>query len=314
MSSLIKNVITGGAGFIGSHLIDKLLEDGESVVCIDNFYSGNQLNIEHLTGNPKFKFIYHDLLEPLNEDIRCEKVWHLACPASPTKYLENTLLTSKVNYIGTLNMLEFARKQRAKFFFASSSEIYGSTSTYPQKEDSLIAIQTNSLRSCYSEGKRIAESLCYDYKRIYGLQIRIARIFNTYGPRLTPDDGRVISNFINRGLKDRPITIYGNGSQTRTFTYIEDIIDGICLLMNSNYFDPVNLGGVEEISINDLAQLIMKILAKDLKIQYEFNSDDNVIRRKPDITFAMKNLNWYPKEKLIDGLKKTISFSRENIK
>ena len=172
MGNTIKNLITGGAGFIGSHLADKLLNRGESVVCIDNFYSGDEGNIKHLNKNPKFDFIYHDLLKPFNEDINCDKVWHLACPASPVKYLEDTLLTSKINYYGTLNMLEFAKKYNSKFFFASSSEIYGSTSIYPQKEDSLIDIKTNSIRSCYSEGKRIAENLCYNYKEIYGLEIR----------------------------------------------------------------------------------------------------------------------------------------------
>lgn len=308
------NLITGGAGFIGSHLVEKLIFAGEKVICLDDFSTGFKENISHLKDHPNFKFILHDVTQPFDENISVDNVWHLACPASPKKYLENPLATAKINYLGTLNMLEFSKKCGAKFFFASSSEIYGSSSSYPQHENSEIDIKTNSLKSCYSEGKRIAESLCFYYQKIYDLDIRIARIFNTYGPRLSSNDGRVISNFISSGINSKPLIIYGDGFQTRSFCFIDDMVEGIIKLMKSNYSFSINLGSDNEISINDLSILILDLIGNKSEVEYKLNEYEDIKKRKPNIKTAREKLNWYPKVDLKFGLKKTISFFRENLK
>ena len=306
----MKNLVTGGAGFLGSHLIDNLIKKNEKVICLDNYYTGTSKNIEKWLNHPNFKLIEHDITDPIQ--IETDKIWHLACPASPLHYQLDPIKTARTSFLGTYNMLELATKVHAKILFASSSEIYGSTTEHPQNENSLIDVKTNSLRSCYSEGKRMAETLCFNYKDLYGVDVRIARIFNTYGPRLSFDDGRVISNFINNALKGLPLKIYGDGKQTRSFSYVDDIVEGLLLLMNSEYNKPINLGSVDEISINDLANLISHLIEINVSCNFEHNPFDDVYHRRPDINDAIRNLKWHPKIKLIDGLKKTISFFREN--
>ena len=308
----MKNIVTGGAGLIGSHLIDKLIDSNEEVICLDNFATGNYANIKHHLSNPNFKFIYHDVTnKPPN--INCQRIWHMACPASPTKYQINPIETMKICFIGTYNMLELAFKHNSQFLLASTSEIYGNPKVHPQDEEYEGSVNTSSIRACYEEGKRIAETLCFDFNRKYDLDIRIARIFNTYGPRMDIEDGRVISNFIVQSLRSKAITIYGDGSQTRSFCYVDDMVSGIINLMNSNYQRPINLGHDKEYKILDLAD----------KIRYKINSNVNYkifelpegdpLRRNPSIELAKQILNWEPKFGLNEGLDKTIKFFKNNL-
>ena len=302
----VRNLVTGGAGFLGSHLVEKLLDAGEEVICLDNYYSGNKNNVSKWISNPKFELIRHDVTNPINLEV--DKIWHLACPASPKSYQLNPIKTSKTSFLGTYNMLGLARRVNAKFLMASTSEVYGDPKVHPQPETYNGSVNPIGIRSCYDEGKRIAESLCIDYERMHGCDIRIARIFNTYGPRMLPYDGRVISNFIVQALKNKPITIYGNGSQTRSFCYVDDMIEGFISLMSSNYKKPVNIGNPKEFSILELANLISKKLNKKLNFEYKPLPQDDPIQRKPLIELALKELKWKPKVELSEGLDRTIEY------
>ena len=268
--------------------------------------TGDYSNIKHLVGHKSFKLIEHDITNPIDIDI--DKIWHLACPASPIHYQKDPIKTTKINFIGTLNMLELAFKQNAHIFLASTSEVYGDPEISPQKESYKGSVNNIGIRSCYDEGKRIAESLCFDYHRIHGINIHVARIFNTYGPRMSPDDGRVISNFIVQAISKEDLTIYGNGEQTRSFCYVDDLIDGIYKLMYSDIKGPLNLGNPNEITINQLSSIIRTKINKDLKIIYKPLPKDDPFKRKPSIDLAKKEIDWEPKIDLEDGLNKTITY------
>ena len=304
----MKNIVTGGAGFIGSHLIDTLMNNGENVVCIDDFSSGNEQNIDHWKKNSKFSLINHDIEEPIN--IETDRIWHFACPASISKYQQDPIKTSKTNFIGTLNMLQLSKKTKAKFLLASTSEVYGEPQEHPQKEEYLGSVNSIGIRSCYVEGKRMAESLTFDFARKYNLDIKIARIFNSYGPRIKPNDGRVISNFISQALTNKPFTIFGNGKQTRSFCFIKDLIDGLIKLMNSKYTGPINIGNPEECNILELAKIINDKAGNKFKFVNLPLPENDPVRRKPDITFAKNALLWTPKIHLSDGLDQTINYSK----
>ena len=300
------NLVTGGAGFIGSHLIDRLMNLGEEVICIDNFSTGTDKNIIRWLGNQRFKYIKHDIIKPI--DLNVKNIWHLACPASPYKYKLDPINTTKINFLGTENILSLAEKNNARIFFASSSEIYGDPLVHPQDENYKGNVNNIGPRSCYDEGKRVAESLCFDYKRMFNVEIRVARIFNTYGPRMFSDDGRVISNFINEALKGNSLKIYGNGMQTRSFCYISDLIEGILKLMYSDFSGPINLGNDEEITILGLAELIIKKTNPNLSIEFNKLPDDDPKMRKPNISLARNTLGWVPEINLSNGLDETIKY------
>ena len=306
----MRNLITGGAGFIGSHLINKLLNDGEDVICLDNYFTGSKNNLKNFFDNPNFELIRHDVTEPILVEV--DKIWHLACPASPIHYQRNPIKTSKTIFLGTYNMLGLAKRVNAKFLLASTSEVYGDPEVSPQDELYRGKVNTTGLRSCYDEGKRIAETLTSDYKRIHGLDVRIARIFNTYGPNMSPNDGRVISNFIVQALNNKSLTIYGDGKQTRSFCYVDDLIDGLTKLMQSNYTNPMNLGNPDEFKIIELAEIIKRKISSNLPIEKKELPEDDPIQRKPDINLAIKKLNWTPKIKLNEGLDKTIEYFKRH--
>ena len=305
----MKILITGGAGFIGSNLTKYLLKENHIVYCIDNNFTGNLNNIKDCIDNKNFFYIYHDVINPIpyiNDDIH--QIYHLACPASPPKYQADPIYTSKVCYIGTLNVLELAKKKNARVLLTSTSEIYGEPQISPQIETYRGNVNTIGIRSCYDEGKRIAETLMMDFHRKYNIDIRIARIFNTYGPYMDKTDGRVISNFINQALKNIDITIYGDGSQTRSFCYITDQINGLVKLMNSNYCKPVNIGNPNELTIKDVASKIIKLTNSKSKLIYLPLPKDDPTNRKPDITLAKRILEWNPNINLNEGLIKTIEY------
>ena len=304
----INNLVSGGAGFLGSHLIDKLLAKGENVLCIDNFSTGKTDNIIHLKNNSNFFLIQHDVIQPFKSEIPIDKIWHLACPASPYQYQKDPLRTIRINYEGTFNILNLAKDFKSKLLFTSTSEVYGLSKGLTQNEDMLINLSTNSPRACYSEGKRIAETLVNVFGRINNLQIRLARVFNTYGPRLNTNDGRVISNFINQSLNNKKLTIYGEGLQTRSFCYVDDMVNGLIELMESEYSKPVNLGNDQEITIIDLAILIISKI--NPKISFEFSDlpTDDPTSRKPCLDIAKRELCWEAKIDLSEGLDKTISY------
>ncbi len=306
----MKNIVTGGAGFIGSHLIDFLMKNGEEVICIDNFSSGFKNNVEYWINHSNFKLIEHDIIKPI--EIKADKIWHLACPASIAQYQKDPIKTSKINFIGTLNMLELAQKTKAKFLLASSSEVYGNPKEHPQKEVYWGYVNSIGKRSCYDEGKRIAESLTFDFFRAHNLDIKIARIFNTYGPRIQPKDGRVISNFISQALQNKPLTIYGEGHQTRSFCFIFDLISGLIKLMNSKYNGPINLGNPEEYSIFNLAQIICDKVGINFKFSTHPLPENDPLARKPDIKLANDCLCWSPKINLSSGLDQTINYFKKN--
>ena len=302
---MIKNLVVGGLGFIGSNLIDKLIQLDEEVICLDNFSSGQSHYLKKWENHSKFYFLKGDILDSLG--IKFEKLWHLACPASPKMYLKDPILTSKINFEGTLNLLNMAKEQNAKVLFASSSEVYGNCKKFPQDELSLGYINTTNPRSCYAHGKRIAETLCFDFRRSYQMDIKVARIFNTYGPRLNKNDGRVISNFINQALNNLPMTIYGDGLQTRSFCYVDDTINALILLMDSDFNSPMNIGNNYEISIIDLAKLIDKKIHNSQKFIFEEMLHEEPERRCPSLNLAKNVINWEPKVNLEDGLDFTIS-------
>ena len=303
---MVKHIVTGGAGFLGSHLIDKLMSKGHEVICLDNFFTGNKENIVKWIDNPKFELIRHDITEPIL--LEADKIWHLACPASPVHYQYNPIKTSKTSFLGTLNMLGLAKRIKAKILFASTSEIYGNPQEHPQKESYHGFVNPIGIRSCYDEGKRIAETLCFDYQRMHGIDIRVIRIFNTYGPRMMENDGRVVSNFIVQALKNKNITVYGNGSQTRSFCYVDDLINGMIKVMEGNFSGPVNLGNENEITIKELALKIKDKINKHLKIIYKEIPKDDPTRRKPSLELVKEKYNWYPEVEIDQGLEKTIQF------
>ena len=300
-------LITGGAGFLGSHLCEKLLNSDNKIICLDNLYTGNINNIKHLLDNPNFSFVEHDIIEPYNT-INVDEIYNLACPASPPHYQKDPIKTLKTSVIGIINLLEIAKNNNAKILQASTSEIYGNPLMHPQEEEYFGNVNTIGLRSCYDEGKRCAETIISDYRRMYNIETRIVRIFNTYGPKMSPNDGRIISNFIVQALNNNEITVYGDGSQTRSFCYVDDTIDGLIKLMNSNYNMPVNIGNPQEKTVLDIAKLVIKLTNSKSKIVYKPLPSDDPVKRKPDIAKAKSIINWTPKTELELGLSKTIEY------
>ncbi|MBD2233990.1 UDP-glucuronic acid decarboxylase family protein [Phormidium tenue] len=297
-------LVTGGAGFIGSHLIDRLMTEGHEVICLDNFYTGHRHNLLHWLDHPYFEVIRHDVTEPIRLEV--DQIYHLACPASPVHYQYNPVKTIKTNVMGTLNMLGLAKRVKARFLLASTSEVYGDPEVHPQTEDYRGNVNPIGIRSCYDEGKRVAETLSFDYHRQNNVDIRVARIFNTYGPRMLENDGRVVSNFVVQALQGIPLTVYGSGSQTRSFCYVSDLVNGLMRLMNGDYIGPVNLGNPDEYTILQLAQTIQAMVNPDADLIYKPLPQDDPQRRKPDITRAQTFLDWSPTVPLQEGLKLTI--------
>ncbi len=301
-------LITGGAGFLGSHLCDRLVEEDHDVLCLDNFFTGSKRNISHLLGKPNFELMRHDLVQPIF--IEADEIYNLACPASPIHYQYNPVKTVKTSVMGSINMLGLAKRVKAKILQASTSEIYGNPAVHPQKEDYWGNVNTIGLRSCYDEGKRCAETLFFDYHRQNRVNIRVVRIFNTYGPRMHPNDGRVVSNFIVQSLNNQKITVYGDGSQSRSFCYVDDMVEGMIRMMNGpdDLIGPVNLGNPDEFSILELAERIIELTGSKSGIIFKPLPQDDPLQRKPDISLARKKLDWEPTIKLEDGLKRTIEY------
>ncbi len=303
-------LVTGGAGFIGSHLCERLLNEGHEVICLDNFFTGFKRNILHLLDNHRFELIRHDITQPILVEV--DKIYHLACPASPIHYQFNPVKTIKTNVMGTINMLGLAKRVRARVLLASTSEVYGDPKVHPQTENYWGNVNPIGIRSCYDEGKRVAETLMMDYHRQNKVDIRIVRIFNTYGPRMAPNDGRVVSNFILQALRGQDITIYGKGDQTRSFCYIDDLLEGLIKMMEKDDFiGPVNMGNPDEFTILELAHKVLKLTGARSKIVYNSLPPDDPTQRKPDITLAQKQLGWYPRVSLEVGLKKTIEYFQQ---
>jgi len=304
-------IVTGGAGFLGSHLSEKLLDLGSEVLCVDNFYTSRKSNIAHLLSNPYFELMRHDITFPLY--VEGDEIYNLACPASPVHYQRDPVQTTKTSIHGAINMLGLAKRLKIKILQASTSEIYGNPTVHPQKEDYWGNVNTIGPRSCYDEGKRAAETLFFDYYRQHHLPIKVVRIFNTYGPRMHPDDGRVVSNFIMQAIQNKPITIYGDGSQTRSFCYVDDLIDGMIRMMgtNNDITGPVNLGNPNEITVLELANRVVQMTNSKSKIEFKPLPVDDPIRRNPDISLAKNLLNWKPKVTLEVGLQKTIDYFTE---
>jgi len=301
-------LVTGGAGFLGSHLCSRLLDDGNNVICVDNFYTGCKENIYPLMDNPRFESIRHDITFPLYIEI--DEIYNLACPASPIHYQKNPVQTTKTSIHGAINMLGLAKRVHAKILQASTSEVYGDPEVHPQTEDYWGRVNPIGIRSCYDESKRCAETLFFDYHRQHKLKIKVARIFNTYGPNMHPNDGRVVSNFIMQALQNLPITIYGDGSQTRSFIYVDDMISAFLLLMKTpdEFTGPVNIGNPDEFTIKELAEIIIDLIGSKSKLEYKPLPFDDPVRRQPNISLAIEKLNWEPTTKLLDGLRKTIKY------
>ena len=301
-------LVTGGAGFIGNHLCRRLLNEGNYVICLDNFFTGLKQHIEDMLDNPNFELIEHDIVEPI--DIECEQIYNMACPASPPHYQYDPVKTMKTSVLGVLNMLELARKYNAKILQASTSEVYGNPLVHPQQESYWGNVNPIGIRSCYDEGKRAAETLLMDYHRQYGTDIRIIRIFNTYGPNMDPKDGRVVSNCIMQAIKGEDITIYGDGSQTRSFCYVDDLVDGAIRMMNNDkgFIGPVNLGNPSERTVLNLAQMVLEMTGSNSKLSFMPLPSDDPVKRKPDITKAQQMLGWEPVVDIKDGLAKTIDY------
>ena len=313
MSARKKVLVTGGAGFVGSHLCDRLMADGFDVLCVDNFYTGNRDNIIGLIDNPHFEMMRHDVTFPLYVEV--DEIFNLACPASPIHYQLDPVQTTKTSVHGAINMLGLAKRTGAKILQASTSEVYGDPEVHPQTEDYLGNVNPIGPRGCYDEGKRCAETLFFDYHRQYGTNIRVARIFNTYGPRMHPDDGRVVSNFIVQALRDKPITIYGDGSQTRSFCYVSDLIDGLMALMETSddVTGPVNLGNPREMTIRELAEQIITMTGSKSELVEKPLPGDDPKQRCPDISRAKSQLGWSPAVALEDGLEKTIGYFKDTL-
>lgn len=301
-------LVTGGAGFLGSHLCERLLSEGSDVICVDNYFTGTRRNIRHLLDNNRFELIRHDVTFPLY--IEVDEIFNLACPASPIHYQHDPVQTTKTSVHGAINMLGLAKRVGAKILQASTSEVYGDPNVHPQTEDYWGHVNPIGVRSCYDEGKRCAETLFFDYHRQHDLYIKVARIFNTYGPRMHPNDGRVVSNFIMQALRGEPITIYGDGSQTRSFCFVDDLVDGLVRLMGSenSFVGPVNLGNPNEFTIRELAEKVVDITGSSSQIVEKPLPKDDPRQRQPDITLARDKLNWQPKTELNEGLRKTIEY------
>ena len=304
-------LVTGGAGFIGSHLIDRLMEQGQEVICLDNFYTGARRNIVKWLGNPYFELIRHDITEPIRLEV--DQIYHLACPASPIHYQYNPVKTIKTNVLGTLYMLGLAKRVKARFLLASTSEVYGDPDVHPQTEEYRGNVNCIGPRSCYDEGKRVAETLAFEYYREHKVDIRVARIFNTYGPRMLENDGRVVSNFVVQALRGEPLTVYGQGSQTRSFCYVSDLVEGLMRLMNGDFIGPVNLGNPDEYTILELAQFIQGMINPEAELVYKPLPEDDPKQRQPDITRAKTYLDWSPTIPLSQGLKMTIEDFRSRL-
>ena len=302
------HLVTGGAGFLGSHLVDRLMETGDEVICLDNYFTGRKANIARWIGHPRFELIRHDVTEPIKLEV--DRIWHLACPASPIHYQFNPVKTAKTSFLGTYNMLGLARRVGARLLLASTSEVYGDPEVHPQPEAYWGAVNPIGVRSCYDEGKRIAETLCFDYQRMNGVEVRVARIFNTYGPRMLLDDGRVVSNFIVQALRGEPLTLYGDGSQTRSFCYVSDLIEGMFRLMNGEHSGPINLGNPDEFTIRELAELVRQQIKPDLLLVEKPLPQDDPRQRQPAIDLARQQLNWQPTVSLEQGLLPTINSFR----
>ena len=305
-------LVTGGAGFLGSHLCERLLATGNEVLCLDNFFTGRKKNVQHLLSKPYFELIRHDVTLPILLEV--DRIYHLACPASPIHYQYNAIKTIKANVLGTINMLGIAKRVKARILFASTSEVYGDPAVHPQKEDYWGNVNTIGIRSCYDEGKRVAETLMMDYHRQNKVDVKIVRIFNTYGPRMLHDDGRVVSNFIIQALKGEDITVYGQGSQTRSFFYVDDLVDGMARMMEcENFIGPVNLGNPDEYTILNFAKKIIAMTESKSRISYKPLPSDDPRQRQPDITLAGEKLGWKPNVSVDEGLKRTIEFFRKEL-
>lgn len=306
-------LITGGAGFIGSHLCEKLLKEGNEVISVDNYFTGRKKNIQHLLKNPNFEIIRHDIVNEFRAEV--DQIYNFACPASPIHYQYNAISTIKTNVLGTMNMLGLAKKVKARILQASTSEVYGNPLEHPQKETYWGNVNTIGIRSCYDEGKRISETLCFDYNRQHKVDIRVIRIFNTYGPRMLANDGRVVSNFIVQALSGKDITIYGDGNQTRSFCYVDDLVNGIIAMMNQDSFQgPVNLGNSDEFTVKELAELVIKLTKSKSKIIYNPLPQDDPARRRPDLSLAKEKLGYKFTVPLVEGLKRTIKYFQGEIK
>jgi UDP-glucuronate decarboxylase len=309
-----KILVTGGAGFLGSHLCDRLLADNREVLCVDNYFSGAKQNIQHMLGHPNFDLKRHDVTFPLYVEV--DQIYHLACPASPVHYQLDPVQTVKTNVHGTINVLGLAKRTNSRVLQASTSEVYGDPEVHPQTEEYWGRVNPIGPRACYDEGKRCAETLFFDYQRQHGLEIKVARIFNTFGPRMRADDGRVVSNFIVQALRGEPLTIYGDGRQTRSFCYVDDLIDGLLKLMNTSpdFSGPVNLGNPVEFMVGELAEKIIDLSGSKSQLSYHPLPDDDPIQRRPDISLASTALDWQPTVALEDGLKRTISYFKAFIR
>lgn len=306
-------VVTGGAGFLGSHLCERLLADGHDVICVDNYFSGRKDNIRHLLSNPHFELIRHDIVLPLV--IEADLIYNLACPASPVAYQYNAIKTIKTSTVGMVNMLGLAKRCRARILHTSTSEVYGDPEVHPQREDYWGHVNPLGPRSCYDEGKRVAESLCINYHQAHGVDVRIVRIFNTYGPRMDPNDGRVVSNFLMQALRGEDLTIYGDGSQTRSFCYVDDLIDGLIKMMEQeDEIGPVNLGNPVENTMLELAEAVLSVVKSNSRVVHKPLPQDDPKRRCPDITKARKVLNWEPRVPLSEGLKRTAEYYLNQLK
>lgn len=303
-------LITGGAGFLGSHLCERLLNEGHEVICLDNFFTGRKRNIAHLLPNPYFELVRHDVTDPFKYEV--DQIYNLACPASPPHYQFNPIKTTKTSVMGAIHSLGLGKRVKARVFQASTSEVYGDPEIHPQTEDYRGCVNPIGIRACYDEGKRCAETLFFDYHRQNGVDIRVIRIFNTYGPRMLPDDGRVVSNFIVQALKGEDLTIYGDGMQTRSFCYVNDLIEGFVRLMNHpSFMGPVNVGNPGEFTMLELAELVLKKVGGKSKMTFHPLPGDDPLQRQPDITLARKELEWEPKVSLEEGLEPTIAYFRE---
>lgn len=309
----LRILVTGGAGFLGSHLCDRLIAAGHEVICLDNFFTGRRTNVAHLLGNPNFELVRHDVIDPFKFEV--DQIYNLACPASPPHYQYNAIKTVKTSVMGAINCLGLAKRTRARVFQASTSEVYGDPSVHPQPESYWGNVNPIGIRSCYDEGKRCAETLFMDYHRQNKVDIRIVRIFNTYGPRMHPNDGRVVSNFIVQALKGEDLTIYGDGTQTRSFCYMDDLIEGFIRLMNQdNVTGPINIGNPGEFTMLQLAELTLKLVGGKSKIVHLPLPADDPKQRRPDITLAQKHLSWSPTIPLEEGLKRTIEYFKNTLK
>ncbi|KAK8308554.1 hypothetical protein V6Z11_D02G066600 [Gossypium hirsutum] len=307
----LRIVVTGGAGFVGSHLVDRLIARGDSVIVVDNFFTGRKENLMHHFGNPKFELIRHDVVEPILLEV--DQIYHLACPASPVHYKFNPVKTIKTNVVGTLNMLGLAKRVGARFLLTSTSEVYGDPLQHPQVETYWGNVNPIGVRSCYDEGKRTAETLTMDYHRSLGIEVRIARIFNTYGPRMCIDDGRVVSNFVAQALRKEPMTVYGDGKQTRSFQYVSDLVEGLIRLMEGDHVGPFNLGNPGEFTMLELAEVVQEAIDPNAKIEFRPNTEDDPHKRKPDISKAKQLLGWEPTISLRKGLPLMVSDFRQRI-